>query len=88
MVLFAMGMSLTNSCFVHYGTIQWFGDEPSMLFDLFGGTFEQIYQPLTAILLRHGEVAYIVVMISRRSSNYASFPSARYPRESAITFQY
>jgi hypothetical protein len=65
MILFATGMSIINSFSFHYGMARWFGDEPSMLFDPFRATVKQIYRPLMAILLHHGEVAYIVVLISR-----------------------
>jgi hypothetical protein len=42
----------------------------------------------TAIFLRHGEVLYVVVLISRRSSNSAIFLSVKYPLEPPVTLQY
>jgi hypothetical protein len=80
-------MSLIILCLVHYGMVRWSGDEPSMLFDPFGVAVKRIYQPLTTILLCHGEVAYIDVLISRQSLNSTSFPSMRYPRELVVTFK-
>jgi hypothetical protein len=41
-----------------------------------------------AILLRHGEVPYVIVMISRRSSNSVIFLSVRSPLEPPVIFQY
>jgi hypothetical protein len=41
----------------------------------------------TAILHRHGEVPCDVVLISRRSSNFANFPSAKFPLELSVTFR-
>jgi hypothetical protein len=88
MVCFAMRMSLINSCSIHYGAVRWSSDGTSMLFDPFRVEFKWIYRPLMAIFLRHDEVAYVVVLISRQISNFASFPSARYPRDPAVTFKY
>jgi hypothetical protein len=42
---------------------------------------------LMTILLFHGEVPCDVVLIFRRSSNFANFPSAKFPREPSVTFQ-
>jgi hypothetical protein len=81
-------MSLINSFSIRYGAVSWSSDGPSMFFDPFEASFKQIYRFLMAIFLRHGEVAYVVVLISRGSSNYASFTSVRYPREPIVTFQY
>jgi hypothetical protein len=41
---------------------------------------------LMAILLRHGEVPCDAVLISRRRSNFANFPYAKFPREPSVTF--
>jgi hypothetical protein len=40
-----------------------------------------------AILIRPGEVACDVVLLSRRSSNFTNFPSAKFPLESFVTFR-
>jgi hypothetical protein len=87
MVYFVMGMILVNSCSVHYGMVQWSGDEPSMRSDPFEAAVERIYQPPMTILLHHGEVPYVVILISQRSSNSAKFLFARCPLEPAITSQ-
>jgi hypothetical protein len=42
----------------------------------------------TTIFLRHGKVLYVVVLISRGSSNSTIFLSAEYPLESLATLQY
>jgi hypothetical protein len=39
----------------------------------------------TAILLCHGEVPCVIVLISRQSSNFANFSSARFPLEPSAT---
>jgi hypothetical protein len=77
-------MSLINSCSVHYGVVQWSGGEPSKLFDPLRAAVKRIYRPLMTIFIRLDEVAYVAGLISRRGSNSASFPSARFPLESAI----
>jgi hypothetical protein len=41
----------------------------------------------TTILLCYGEVPCDVVLISRRSSNFANFPSAKFPLEPSVTFR-
>jgi hypothetical protein len=41
----------------------------------------------TTILLRHGEVPYDEVLISWRSSNFANFPSVKFPLEPSVTFR-
>jgi hypothetical protein len=40
---------------------------------------------LTVILLCHGEVPCDVVLIFQRSSNFANFPSTKFPREPSVT---
>jgi hypothetical protein len=42
---------------------------------------------LMTILLHHGEVSCDVVLIFQRSSNFANFPSAKFPWEPSVTFQ-
>jgi hypothetical protein len=41
----------------------------------------------TAIFLYHGEVPYSVVLLSRRSSSFTNFPSAKFPLEPSVTFR-
>jgi hypothetical protein len=38
------------------------------------------------IFIFHGKVPCDVVLISRRSSSFANFPSAKFPLEPSITF--
>jgi hypothetical protein len=49
-----------------------------------GASLMVIMSP-TVIFLHHGEVPCVVVLISRRSSNFSDFPSAKFPLEPSVT---
>jgi hypothetical protein len=42
----------------------------------------------TPILIRHGEVLYVVVLISRQSSNFEILLAVKCPLEPLVTLQY